>query len=166
MYRIVIADDHAQYGGVLVNALSDFEIVGEAENGEQAYKLVLSKKPDLLIIDLSLPILSGLSVIKKIRKPLTEQKILVLSFYENDEYFREALQNGVKGYCLKDEPRINLMNAINTVLLNGSYYSSILNKKEVSIEDKDNISFNFVEGDAVTVVKERFSIQKIRIGCE
>jgi DNA-binding NarL/FixJ family response regulator len=166
MYRIVIADDHAQYRGVSVNSLSDFEIVGEAENGEQAYKLVLSKKPDLLILDLSLPILSGLSVIKKIRKTLTEQKILVLTFYENDEYFREALQNGVKGYCLKDEPRINLMNAINTVLLNGSYYSSVLNKKEVSIEDKDNISFNFLEGDAVTVVKERFSIQKTRIGCE
>lgn len=138
MYRIVIADDHAQYRGTLVSALSGFEIVGEAENGEQACKLVLSNKPDLLILDLSLPKLSGLSVIKKIRKTLPEQKILVLIIYNNDEFFNEALQNGINGYCIKDEPLKNIMTAINTILRKGSYFNSDQNIKKVSIEDNYN----------------------------
>ena len=133
MYSIVIADDHAQYRGVLVNALSDFEIVGEAKDGDEAYKLVLSKKPDLLILDLSMPKLSGLDVIKKIRKILPEQKIIVLTIYENNKYLHEALQYGINGFCLKDEPLKNIMTAINTILRKGSYFSSELNIKEISI---------------------------------
>ena len=138
MYRIVIADDNAQYRGAVAYSLSGFKIVGEAEDGDEAYELVLSKKPDLLILDLSLPKLSGLSVIKKIRKSLPEQKILILTIHENDEYFREALQCGVNGYCSKRDSRKNIMNAINTVLSNGSYFSSIFNKKEIFFEDEDN----------------------------
>ena len=114
--KIVIAEDNALYRSSLARLLEDFQIVGEAKDGEQAIDVVHSTRPDLLILDLSLPKLSGIQVARELRPHYPSLKILVLTIYESESYFDFAIQAGVNGYCLKDVSRGKILNVINRIL--------------------------------------------------
>jgi DNA-binding NarL/FixJ family response regulator len=126
MKRVVIAEDHKILREGLKALLSNanaFEVVAEAGDGIEAIRAVEKNKPDLLLLDLSMPILGGMSVIKEIRSRFPETKILVLTMHESEEFILEGLQLGANGYCLKDAGRAELLNAINRVLDGKSYLS-------------------------------------------
>lgn len=113
--NIIIADDHAVVRSglrALLSSQSDFKIVGEANNGEEAAKLAISLLPDLIIMDLQMPILDGLGAIKLIRNKLLKANILVLTTYETDADILPALEAGAIGYLLKDTPPEQLFQAI------------------------------------------------------
>jgi len=116
MQKIVIAEDNDLFRSTLVRALGEFQIVGQAEDGQQAIDVVHSTRPDLLILDLSLPKISGIQVARELRRHYPSLKILVLTIYESEEHLKEALEAGVDGYCLKDEGREKLLAAINRIL--------------------------------------------------
>lgn len=113
--KIIIADDHTIVRSglrALLVSQSDFEIVGEANNGEEATKLAISLVPDLILMDLQMPILDGIGAIKLIRAKLPKANILVLTTYETDADILLALESGAIGYLLKDTPPEQLFQAI------------------------------------------------------
>jgi len=124
--NIVLAEDHRLLReGVkaLLHSRKDFQVVCEAENGIEAIRCVEKHAPDLILLDLSMPKMSGLSVIKEIKSRFPEVKILTLTIHESDQYVLEAFQSGADGYCLKDASKDELLIAIESVL-NGKTYIS------------------------------------------
>ena len=131
-YRIVIAEDHKilrEGLKALVKSNEDFEIVGEAGDGIEAIRAVEKHHPDLLLLDLSMPRMSGISVIKDIKSRLPETKILALTIHESEDYILESFHSGLDGYCLKDSNSSELLMAINRVLEGKTYLSPGISDK-------------------------------------
>jgi len=102
--RIVIAEDHTilrQGLKALLKSDENLEVVGEAEDGLEAIRCVEKKNPDLLLLDLNMPRMDGISVINEIKKRHPETKIIVLTMHMQEEYILEAFRSGAQGYCLK-----------------------------------------------------------------
>ena len=124
--KVAIAEDHQLFREGLKSMLSkrdDLDIVGEASDGLSAIRCVKRNQPDLLLLDLSMPRLSGISVIKDIKSQFPETKILTLTIHESDQYVLEAFDAGADGYCIKDASRDELMVAIDSVLAGKTYIS-------------------------------------------
>jgi DNA-binding NarL/FixJ family response regulator len=122
--RIVLADDHPiVLNGLrnLVVAENDFELVGEALSGPEALKLVREQKPDVAVIDISMPGLNGIALSRRIAKEIPSVRILVLTLHEDRAYLRQAIDAGVRGYLLKRSAAENFVQAIRAVLVGGLY---------------------------------------------
>ena len=123
--RIVIADDHAVVRTgftMILNYQEDMEVVGTAADGVEAYQKVMKYKPDVLIMDLSMPPgESGLIATSKITESFPDTKILILTMYDDEEYLFHVLRNGAKGYILKNAPDEQLILAIRTVFKGETY---------------------------------------------
>jgi len=118
--RIVLADDHVilrQGTRQLLENESDMEVVGEASNGAEAVELVEKFKPDIVIIDVAMPVMNGIEATKKIKEILPGIKILVLTGYDYEEYIFSLLEMGAAGYLLKDVSGDELVGAIRAVYL-------------------------------------------------
>ncbi len=128
-FRLVIAEDHAVLRDGLRSMLStvdDIEVVADACNGLEAIRCVERLVPDLLLLDISMPLLSGLSVVSDVKSRYPEVKIVLLTVHESEEYLREAMIKGVEGFCLKKADFSELTEAITTVLKGGTYISPLL----------------------------------------
>ena len=122
--KILLADDHAILRAGLMLMLStqpDLEIVGEASTGIETLKQAETLKPDLILLDLSMPGMNGLSLLPTLRKISPASKILVLTMHDDRQYLRQAIHNGASGYVLKKAADLELMTAIQTVLSGGVY---------------------------------------------
>ncbi|MHC5609521.1 MAG: response regulator [Nostoc sp.] len=118
MIKVLLVDDQnliRQGLKALLELESDIEIVGEAENGEQAINLVAEFQPDVVLLDIRMPIMDGVAATREIKKRFVKTKILVLTTFDDDEYVSAALQNGAMGYLLKDTPSEELAVAIRAV---------------------------------------------------
>jgi DNA-binding NarL/FixJ family response regulator len=138
--RIVIAEDHTilrQGLKALLKSDENLEVVGEAEDGLEAIRCVEKKNPDLLLLDLNMPRMDGISVINEIKKRHPETKIIVLTMHMQEEYILEAFRSGAQGYCLKASSHDELIMAINAVL-SGKFY--------VSPEISGKVLEGFLEG--------------------
>ncbi len=116
--RIFIADDHAvvrEGTRTLLEREKDMQVVGEAADGEQAVTLIKSLKPDVAILDISMPKLSGIEVTRRIKPDLPATAVLILSVYDNDEYVFAVLEAGAAGYLLKDIPGKEIVEAVRSV---------------------------------------------------
>lgn len=120
--RIVIADDQSiirEGLKVLLEMEDDLEVVGLAANGEEAYKIASSLNPDVVLMDIRMPICDGVTGTKRIYNTYPNIKIIVLTTFNDDEYIFEALKGGAKGYLLKDVQSDELVNSIRTVMRGG-----------------------------------------------
>ncbi|MEH1791130.1 MULTISPECIES: response regulator [unclassified Nostoc] len=118
MIKVLLVDDQSlirQGLRALLELEPDLEIVGEAENGEQAINLVAEFQPDVVLLDIRMPIMDGVAATQEIQKRFAKTKILVLTTFDDDEYVSAALQNGAMGYLLKDTPSEELAVAIRAV---------------------------------------------------
>ncbi|MCF8068413.1 MAG: response regulator transcription factor [Desulfobacterales bacterium] len=125
-YRIFIVEDHQLFREGLksmLNQRGDIEIIGEAEDGLEAVRRIRKAKPDMVLLDLSMPKMGGISVMKEIKRELPETRVLALTIHESDQYILEAFQAGVNGYCIKDASREELMLAVDSVLEGKTYIS-------------------------------------------
>ncbi|MBI5842520.1 MAG: response regulator transcription factor [Chloroflexi bacterium] len=116
--RILIADDHpiVREGlGAILSAQPDMELVGEAADGAQAVTLALQNRPDVILLDLEMPLKDGVTVIREVIKTFPQARILVLTSYGDDERVFPAIKSGALGYLLKDTPRERLLQAIRDV---------------------------------------------------
>ncbi len=116
--RILLADDHTILrDGIrsLIEDEPDMEVVGEAEDGLTVVKLAETLKPDIILMDLAMPLLNGLEATRQIRKSNPRAKILILTMHENEEYIRQVLAAGAMGYILKDAAARELLGAIRSV---------------------------------------------------
>ncbi len=116
--RILIADDHGIVRGglkLLIDRQPDMEVVAEAEDGVDAFEQALSTKPDLCVMDVSMPRMTGLQAARQIRAHLPETQVLALSMHDDERYVFDALKCGASGYVLKREVDSALLNAIRAV---------------------------------------------------
>ena len=130
--KIVIAEDHKILREGLKSLLrttEDLEIVGEAADGMEAIRFVENHHPDLLLLDLSMPKMNGISVIRDLKSRLPETKILVLTIHESEDYILEAFRSGLDGYCSKDANYSELLIAIRSVLDGKRYLSPGISEK-------------------------------------
>jgi two-component system, NarL family, response regulator LiaR len=115
MIRVLICDDQAIVCDGLEAILStdrEIEVVGLAANGAQAIELAQKTKPDLVLMDLKMPVMNGIQATQAIREQLPETRVLVLTTYDDDEWVFDAIRSGAAGYMLKDTPRDKLIPAI------------------------------------------------------
>jgi DNA-binding NarL/FixJ family response regulator len=125
-YKILIADDHAMVRDGVKNLISkneELEVIGEAENGKHAIELFEALKPDLIILDISMPVLNGMEVAREILSKSPSANIIMLSMYDDGDYISRCIECGVKGYVIKNESGSELELAIKTVLLGNNYFS-------------------------------------------
>jgi DNA-binding NarL/FixJ family response regulator len=125
-FRIFIVEDHRLFREGLksmLNSRGDLKIVGEAEDGLEAVRKIRNIRPDLVLLDLSMPKMGGISVMKEIKREFKETRILALTIHESDQYVLEAFEAGTDGYCIKDASRQELMIAIDSVLQGKTYIS-------------------------------------------
>ena len=116
--KIIVVDDQSvvRQGFVaLINTVSDMEVVADGINGEQAIELYRQHKPDVMLIDLRMPVIGGVEAITKIRQEFPEARLIVLTTYDGDEDIYRSLQAGAKGYLLKDMFFEELETAIRSV---------------------------------------------------
>ncbi|HEX9371114.1 MAG TPA: response regulator transcription factor [Roseiflexaceae bacterium] len=105
MIRVVVVDDHPVVRHGLTAILryeQDIEVVGDAADGAEAVRVILEQRPDVVLLDLRLPKLSGIEVMRQVRAQAPEVRFLVLTTYDTDEYIGPALAVGAQGYLLKD----------------------------------------------------------------
>jgi DNA-binding NarL/FixJ family response regulator len=113
--KVIICDDQAIVRDGLAMLLKlepDIEIVGSAEDGAEAVEMVADKGPDLILMDLKMPIMNGVEATRQIKMEHPEVKVLVLTTYADDEWVFDAIQAGASGYLLKDTPREELIKAV------------------------------------------------------
>ncbi len=123
---VLITDDHAIVRDGLKALLAtqpDMEIAGEASNGKEALERVKSLRPDVILLDITMPFLSGLEIIHLIRESVPETQIVVFSMHAKDSYVQQVLTSGALGYVLKASPSTDILEAIRAVH-GGEYFLS------------------------------------------
>jgi DNA-binding NarL/FixJ family response regulator len=116
--RIVIADDHTILRDGIRSLLEDEQdmiVVGEAEDGRSAVRMASQLSPDVVLMDIAMPLLNGLEATRQIKACCPKVKVLILSMHENEEYIRQVLATGAMGYILKDAAARDLLGAIRAV---------------------------------------------------
>ncbi len=116
--KILLVDDHTVLrDGIraLLEKESDMTVTGEAEDGRTAVRLACQLKPDVVLMDIAMPLLNGLEATRQIIHDCPHVKVLILTMHDNEEYIRLALTNGAMGYILKDAPAHELLEAIRAV---------------------------------------------------
>ena len=142
--RILVADDHPVVRDGLVAILStqpDFEVVGEAGSGPDAVANVESLAPDVLLLDLEMPEMDGVAVLRQLRQIESATRVVVFTAFDTDERILDAVQAGAQGYLLKGAPRDDLFNAVRVVHSGGSLLQPIVASKllrQVSQERHDD----------------------------
>ncbi len=141
-YTVVIAEDHAGVrAGIrrLIEKGGYFKVVGEAKDGKEAIQLVSQESPDLLILDVKLPVLRGEEVAKRLTSTNPDINILALSSFDNPQFILGMVENGVRGYLTKDEAPFYLQKAANDILKNRSNLwisDELKNKTGINLQDK------------------------------
>jgi DNA-binding NarL/FixJ family response regulator len=143
-WRIVIAEDHTILREGLKSLLSssgEFEVIGEAEDGREAIRCVERLKPNLIIMDLSMPRMNGMEAIKEVKRISKEIKVIVLTVHKSEEYILSTFRAGAEGYVLKEETYGELMTAIHSVLKGKHYISPGISEKvlEGFLEGKEKL---------------------------
>jgi two-component system, NarL family, response regulator NreC len=129
--KVLVADDHMIVRRGLVSLLSlnkDFEVIGEAADGQTAVTLTFSKEPDVVLMDVNMPVKDGLKATSEIRARLPQIKILILSGYDNEEYVQKILASGAHGYLLKTTSPDELYAAIEAVYAGEAFFSPRISK--------------------------------------
>ena len=123
--KIVVADDHPLLLNGLINELTvqNYDVLEGATNGAQALELIFKEQPDIAILDINMPILSGFEVIKKCREKGCTTKFIVFTSFKEKSFILKAKRLQISGYILKDEPFIEVKNAIKAAMRNEFYAS-------------------------------------------
>jgi DNA-binding NarL/FixJ family response regulator len=134
-HRILLVEDHTILREGLRALLSlepGLEVVGEVDNGREAVHAVGALQPDLVLMDLSMPGMDGLSAIREIKRRYPEVKVLALTVHKTEEYIRTALETGANGYVLKDASQRELLMAIQCALSGKIYISPAVSERIVN----------------------------------
>ena len=165
--RILLVDDHPVVrDGIKANLedAEDIEIVGEAANGSQAIERAVELQPDIVIMDMKLPDISGLEATEKLREEMPGVKVLVLSMFDDKNYVLKSVKCGARGYVLKDSPPEDLLHAIQQVHKGGAFFDAsvsdyLLNPDEDADTDESGLTPR--EREVLTHVAEGLSNKEI-----
>ncbi len=139
--RVLLVDDHPLVlDGISARlaSVAELEVVGEASNGEEALERAAELKPDVVLMDISMPVLNGLEAALRFRDEQPGVKVLILSMHDSRDYIVKMIQSGAAGYVLKDVSSDELINAIETVCQGGTYFSAGASQTLFSQFEDDN----------------------------
>src|SRR5579859_120063 len=130
--RVLLADDHIvvrQGLRALLMSEEDIEIVGEADNGRQAVQLVKKLLPDVVVMDIAMPVLNGLEATRQVTRTVPSTKVLILSSYSDDEYISQLTEAGAAGYLVKQTAANDLLKAIREAYKGNAFFSPSIAKR-------------------------------------
>jgi two-component system nitrate/nitrite response regulator NarL len=145
--RILLADDHELVRDGIKSLLeneTDFEVTAEASDGKEALKMIAADQPDLLIVDIRMPQMNGIEVVKNLTKDFPDVKKLVLSMHDSEEYVVESIESGADGYLLKGSSKAEFLKALHAIAGGGKYFAGDISKIIID---------NFVNGKAKATTK-------------
>ena len=142
--QVVLADDHDLVrSGIkaLLSTVEGVQVIAEARNGNELLQLLESVKPDVVMTDISMPGMDGITAIAEIHTRFPDVKVLVLSMYDTVDFVKRAVANGACGYLMKDAPPFELEQALRSVMATGSYFSAavaqrLLQPSEPTVDDE------------------------------
>lgn len=137
--KVFITDDHQLFRDGLKYILSEtdrYEVIGEASNGQELLDKIDSANPDIILLDINMPIMDGITCAKEVLKKRPKQAILVLSMYDSEEYYNAFIDLGVNGFLLKDSSNHELLAAMGKILKGDSYFSQELLMKIIKNKDE------------------------------
>jgi two-component system response regulator NreC len=145
MIRIILADDHAVMRRglrLVLEEQKDFQVVGEASDGREAVSLVEALKPDVAVLDITMPNMNGIEAARQISAKQPGVSIVVLSMHSDEGYVLRALKAGARGYLLKESPETDLIHAIRSVSQGKAFFSPAVSRMLVEdyvrqLQDKD-----------------------------
>jgi DNA-binding NarL/FixJ family response regulator len=170
--RLLLADDHPVVRKGISSCLAKhprIQVVGEAADGSEALAKAKALMPDLILMDIDMPLMNGLAVTEVLRRELPEIKVLILSMYGNKDYVVRIIQSGARGYVLKEAPTEELINAIETVHGGDVFFSSEVAKVALDQfvrgnNDDDPMSIlSSREREVLTFIAEGMSNKEIAI---
>lgn len=173
MIKILLVDDHAvvRMGlTMLLNADPEFNVIGEASEGNEGIKKALELKPDVVVMDLSMPHgRDGLSATSELKKQMPHMNILVLTMHDDEEYLFRAIQAGAAGCILKSAPHDELISAIQSVARGNAYLHPAATKKLMeeylgNVKQGNSETFNLLsnrEKEVLTLIAKGFSNKEI-----
>ena len=159
--KLLIADDHAVVRSGIRNLLEDelnIEIVGEAADGAAALEQIKVLKPNLILLDLTMPKMTGFEVAKIVSEKYSGTKIIVFSMHNNQEYMVQAVENGAMGYLLKDTSKEEILRALASVHSGQKYFPpnvSALIIEGLLAERKQNIDLNKNQNNIVSLLSKQ-----------
>jgi DNA-binding NarL/FixJ family response regulator len=142
--QVVLADDHDLVrSGIkaLLSTVQGVQVIAEARNGNELLALLESVKPDVVMTDISMPGMDGITAIAEIHARFPEVRVIVLSMYDTVDFVKRAVANGACGYLMKDAPPFELEQALRSVMATGSYFSAavaqrLLQPSEPTVDDE------------------------------
>jgi DNA-binding NarL/FixJ family response regulator len=146
--KIAIADDYKIYRDGLKVGLSadeNMDVIMEADNGEDLLKALETTSPDVILMDLKMPIMDGMEATIAVRKKYPAIKVLVVTMYEDDKFIIHLMENGANGYLLKNTEPDEIIKSIYAVHENGYYFNDVVNKallKKLVLKNNFKPSFN------------------------
>lgn len=129
---VILADDHTvvrQGLRALLQAEEDVEVVGESDNGRQAVQMVRKLMPDVVVMDIAMPLLNGLDATRQIAREMPSTKVLILSSYSDDEYVHQLTEAGATGYLVKQTAANDLLKAIREAKKGNAYFSPSISRR-------------------------------------
>jgi DNA-binding NarL/FixJ family response regulator len=160
--RILIADDHEIVRSglrAIIETHADWVVAGEAVDGEHTVALALETKPDVAIVDYSMPVMNGLEVCRRIRALRPRTEVLILTMHEGEEMLTEALLAGVRGLLFKSDAKKHLISAIEELLNHRPYFTSALLEKLI-----DDYQHNREKSKMLLTLREQNIVQLIAEG--
>lgn len=164
--RILVVDDHlvVREGLKLIfETEENYEVVGEAENGEKALILIDELKPDVILMDLSMPKMNGIEVLKALKVKNNLVPIIILTTFNDDNLIKEGLSLGAKGYLLKDTTRENLIRTIDSAVRGEILLQPEISNSIFSFKKETNQSINTF--NTIITERELFVLQAVARGC-
>lgn len=142
--QVVLADDHDLVrSGIkaLLSTVEGVQVIAEARNGNELLALLESVKPDVVMTDISMPGMDGITAIAEIHARFPDVRVIVLSMYDTVDFVKRAVANGACGYLMKDAPPFELEQALRSVMATGSYFSAavaqrLLQPSEPTVDDE------------------------------
>lgn len=169
-YQIILVDDHTLFRNglrILLNNQQEYTVCAEAANGEEFLELLDKQEPDLVLLDIDMPVMDGIEAANRALKKYPELKIITLSMYGEEDYYYKMVDAGVKGFLLKNSDINEVKAAMQTVLEGGSYFSSELLQNLVSSlrsksqqHEKQNV-LSERETEILILICQGFSNQEI-----
>ncbi|ADO58641.1 response regulator [Paenibacillus polymyxa] len=166
-YKILIVDDHwvVREGLKLVLETNDsYEVIGEAGEGATALKLIEELQPDVILLDLYMPQMSGLDTMKALREKQNETPVIILTTYNEDDLMIKGLSLGAKGYLLKDTSRENLFRTIESALRGETLLQPEITARVFAATNKKEAKLESRESSLVLTDKERHILKSVAHG--
>jgi DNA-binding NarL/FixJ family response regulator len=153
---VIIADDHALFRQglkLILTELDDIEVIADVSNGKELIETVAIFAPDLVIMDINMPQMNGIEASRILAKEHPEIRILVISMYGDEQYYNSVIENGVKGFILKDADNSELKRAVRTILNGQTYFSQDLLLRMIrSKKSTANISLTSREHEILELI--------------